>query len=439
MVATCRLTVVLHSPGGDKYFSIPRVAFDSSRSPRMIVCFPEIYREMIAHRLYAPYTLSFSYYRSCDALRYIPKAIFSTEIEERNGGTDFDPRNKILPEGLFISRRPTWWQEWGIISVTKLIKQAAESRVTMNLELDSIRARGARVPGRSYQVVVQVCSSCPVNTIGRWKDHACSPAANAGFSMVGGEEGEKLPGQLTSPKSRYYCSPFKPSVSCDISLSVHRYCDTYWRKKYTYTYVYFFRMKRNRDKASRITPAGRKIGFWPRGKLFAGRERSVELKAMGVDSARVSWKRVAEPHERRRMKIHERLESKAVDIRIQKMASLTLNGHHYARPTNTRRVCTTATSRLRLPGVAERERGSVVRWWIDVGVSGAHHERSPRHCRLACDDRSSALSFRAVPFEKGVTRAVIWKKERKKEGRKADYTQITAQCIPPLTRLLLSR
>lgn len=62
MVATCRLTVVLHSPGGDKYFSIPRVAFDSSRSPRMIVCFPEIYREMIAHRLYAPYTLSFSYY-----------------------------------------------------------------------------------------------------------------------------------------------------------------------------------------------------------------------------------------------------------------------------------------------------------------------------------------------------------------------------------------
>lgn len=82
----------------------------------------------------------------------------------------------------------------------------------MNLELDSIRARGARVPGRSYQVVVQVCSSCPVNTIGRWKDHACSPAANAGFSMVGGEEGEKLPGQLTSPKSRYYCSPFKPCL-----------------------------------------------------------------------------------------------------------------------------------------------------------------------------------------------------------------------------------
>lgn len=37
-----------------------------------------------------------------------------------------------------------------------------------------------------------------------------------------------------------------------------------------------------------------------------------------------------------RMKIHERLESKAVDIHIQKMASLTLNGHHYARPTNTR-------------------------------------------------------------------------------------------------------
>lgn len=30
------------------------------------------------------------------------------------------------------------------------------------------------------------------------------------------------------------------------------------------------------------------------------------------------------------MKIHERLKSKAVDIHIQKMASLTLNGHHYA-------------------------------------------------------------------------------------------------------------
>lgn len=31
------------------------------------------------------------------------------------------------------------------------------------------------------------------------------------------------------------------------------------------------------------------------------------------------------------MKIHERLKSKAVDIHIQKMASLTLNEHHYAR------------------------------------------------------------------------------------------------------------
>lgn len=42
------------------------------------------------------------------------------------------------------------------------------------------------------------------------------------------------------------------------------------------------------------------------------------------------------------MKIHERPESKAVDIHIQKMASLTLNGHHYARPTNTRARCARA-------------------------------------------------------------------------------------------------
>ena len=53
--------------------------------------------------------------------------------------------------------------------------------------------------------------------------------------------------------------------------------------------------------------------------------------AMAVDSAEgiVGAQERVEP--RRCMKIHERLKSKAVDIHIQKMASLTLNGHHYAR------------------------------------------------------------------------------------------------------------
>jgi len=45
---------------------------------------------------------------------------------------------------------------------------------------------------------------------------------------------------------------------------------------------------------------------------------------------RVSWRADELAGPRMRMKIHERLKSKAVDIHIQKMASLTLNGHHYA-------------------------------------------------------------------------------------------------------------
>lgn len=75
----------------------------------------------------------------------------------------------------------------GIISVAKLIKPAAESRVTMNRGLDSIRGRErcARLRLRLFRLFRY--RSCPVNTIGRRKDHACSPAANAGF-RGGGEK-----------------------------------------------------------------------------------------------------------------------------------------------------------------------------------------------------------------------------------------------------------
>ena len=51
-----------------------------------------------------------------------------------------------------------------IISVTKLIKLAVESRVTIHREPDSTRAKEVRASQVCYQVV-QV-SSCPVNTIG---------------------------------------------------------------------------------------------------------------------------------------------------------------------------------------------------------------------------------------------------------------------------------
>lgn len=66
---------------------------------------------------------------------------------------------------------------------------------------------------------------------------------------------------------------------------------------------------------------------------------------MGVDSSEASF--VARPITR--MKIHERLESKAVDIHIQKMASLTLNGAPLCAAYQ--HACTT-----RCTGVAARKR-----------------------------------------------------------------------------------
>lgn len=76
---------------------------------------------------------------------------------------------------------------------------------------------------------------------------------------------------------------------------------------------------------------------------FAGPVRSRESR---IETEKKRWSRnLGEFHGARtssrggvpgtRMKIHERLKSKAVDIHILKMASLTLNGQHYALATNT--------------------------------------------------------------------------------------------------------
>jgi len=90
------------------------------------------------------------------------------------------------------------------------------------------------------------------------------------------------------------------------------------------------------------------------------------------------------------MKIHERLKSKAVDIHIQKMASLTLNGAPLRA----------ATNQYRREGENARERAR-----CRVYARGS----ARRHCatlllgmrRQALIDRSR-LSFRVVSFGKGV-------------------------------------
>lgn len=84
-------------------------------------------------------------------------------------------------------------------------------------------------------------------------------------------------------------------------------------------------------------------------------------------------------------------------------------------------VCTTATSPVTGPrgGGVEARRAGYIR---GVGVSEAHHHRDIAVWHATC--RSSALSFQAVPFEKGVTRAVIWRK-KKKETNKEEGKPIT--------------
>lgn len=111
------------------------------------------------------------------------------------------------------------------------------------------------------------------------------------------------------------------------------------------------------------------------------------------------------------MKIHERLKSKAVDIHIQKMASLTLNGHHYAwLPT-----------RVRARGPAYIHDCYCVLRYDSQEKSRACSARAARcieTARISRDDdiapwhatiggRLARLSFRVVPFGKGVTWGVV--------------------------------
>lgn len=111
------------------------------------------------------------------------------------------------------SNPPIWWRERTIISVTKLIKLAVQSRVTIHRECDSTRVRGARVSGE-----LSGCSGIVLPREHHWlrKDHACSPATNAFHS------GGKTYQALTSQKSRYSCqvNVVGDTVSsCDIFLS----------------------------------------------------------------------------------------------------------------------------------------------------------------------------------------------------------------------------
>lgn len=141
------------------------------------------------------------------------------------------------------------------------------------------------------------------------------------------------------------------------------------------------------------------------------------LKGMAVDSAKVSWCGGTRGT-LTCMKIHERLKSKAVDIHIQKMASLTLNGYHYARLPIHARI----NSRVHVQQAGYDSQGcrcgvetnvrSSERARRYVGVSEAHHV-SPRHCCLACDDRSrfdrAIISSRSI--RKGCDSGCNLKKE----------------------------
>lgn len=228
----------------------------------MIVCFPR-YLEMIAHRLYIlylaifllrtvtlrrcaisswtlyveydPCRITMNFYRRIYILfldkircRFFPTRITVTATDNAFA---FPPTYlkyqwescSLLSSSLsrrlklkFIysaSDPPIWWRERTIISVTKLIKLAVQSRVTIHRECDSTRVRGARVSGE-----LSGCSGIVLPREHHWlrKDHACSPATNAFHS------GGKTYQALTSQKSRYSCqvNVVGDTVSsCDIFLS----------------------------------------------------------------------------------------------------------------------------------------------------------------------------------------------------------------------------
>lgn len=147
-------------------------------------------------------------------------------------------------------------------------------------------------------------------------------------------------------------------------------------------------------------------------------------RAMVAQPRRVSWRADELTGPRTRMKIHERLKSKAVDIHIQKMASLTLNGHHYAwLPTRLRaRTRTRVVECACAPGHTLRNsqgkpRACSARYTLALAVLAASRRR---HGSLACDDGDDRLAryhFRAVPFGKGVTRGVTREGERDRPRR----------------------
>lgn len=90
---------------------------------RMIVCFPRtIYR---GNDRLIPCTLSFSYYCTVavDALHFISNLFRWNKRGTRSATVVVLPLSRGGRFIYHISRRPTWWQEWGIISVTKLIKR----------------------------------------------------------------------------------------------------------------------------------------------------------------------------------------------------------------------------------------------------------------------------------------------------------------------------
>jgi len=106
------------------------------------------------------------------------------------------------------------------------------------------------------------------------------------------------------------------------------------------------------------------------------------------------------------MKIHERLKSKAVDIHIQKMASLTLNGAPLRAATNQYHESEKAER--------ERERARARRakphehCRVCARLGSARRGGIARHCSLACDDeRSTALVRHFVSFGKGAIQRPI--------------------------------
>lgn len=103
---------------------------------------------------------------------------------------------------------------------------------------------------------------------------------------------------------------------------------------------------------------------------------------------------------RTRMKIHEPLKSKAVDIHILKMASLTLNGHHYALATNTT-VCVCIHTRSR-----EKSRATSRESRIEVRAFSNNYDDDIAPWHATIDDRLTRYHFEPFHLWKGVTRGI---------------------------------